>query len=54
MFNTKHILGAALTATLLSITPVQAEEVIKLATTTSTENSGLLKELLPTFEAQSG
>ncbi len=54
MFSTKHLLGAALAATLICITPVQAEEVIKLATTTSTENSGLLKELLPTFEAQSG
>lgn len=29
-------------------------KVIKLATTTSTENSGLLKALLPTFESESG
>ncbi|UCX06379.1 substrate-binding domain-containing protein [Shewanella glacialimarina] len=38
---------------------LQADEhdnhsVIKLATTTSTENSGLLSALLPTFEKQSG
>jgi len=31
-----------------------ANEVIKLATTTSTENSGLLGALLPKFEAESG
>lgn len=34
----------------LSITPVLAKDVIKLATTTSTDNSGLLKVLLPPFE----
>ncbi|AZG71345.1 substrate-binding domain-containing protein [Shewanella livingstonensis] len=33
---------------------VLANEVIKLATTTSTENSGLLGALLPKFEAESG
>lgn len=53
MFSSKHLLGATLAA-LISITPAHAEEVIKLATTTSTENSGLLKELLPAFESQSG
>ena len=31
---------------------VSAKERIKLATTTSTENSGLLYELLPPFEKQ--
>lgn len=31
-----------------------AERLLRLATTTSTENSGLLKVLLPPFEAQSG
>jgi len=32
----------------------QASKIIKLATTTSTENSGLLKALLPEFEKDSG
>jgi len=31
---------------------VQAQEVLKLSTTTSTENSGLLKAILPEFEAK--
>ncbi|MFZ6773673.1 substrate-binding domain-containing protein [Undibacterium sp. SXout7W] len=31
---------------------VQADDVLKLSTTTSTENSGLLKVLLPAFEAK--
>lgn len=31
-----------------------SREVIRLATTTSTENSGLLRHLLPAFEQQSG
>lgn len=34
----------------LLITPTLAENIIKLATTTSTDNSGLLKVLLPPFE----
>lgn len=40
----------------LTITPAIANDnkVIKLATTTSTENSGLLKYLLPEFEKDSG
>ncbi len=39
----------------LGITTVQADTpVLRLATTTSTENSGLLKVLLPQFEARSG
>ena len=29
-------------------------QIVRLATTTSTENSGLLEELLPRFEAASG
>ncbi len=33
--------------------PVFAQEIIRLSTTTSTENSGLLKFLLPAFEAES-
>ena len=34
--------------------PPSAGQVLRLSTTTSTENSGLLKFLLPEFEAQSG
>lgn len=34
----------------LAITHVQAEERLRMATTTSTDNSGLLKELHPPFE----
>jgi tungstate transport system substrate-binding protein len=40
-----------LTATLVHL-PASAQDVIRLSTTTSTENSGLLKFLLPEFEAQ--
>src|SRR5690242_1509608 len=32
----------------------QAQNVLRLSTTTSTENSGLLAYLLPAFEAKSG
>ncbi|MBU0501744.1 MAG: substrate-binding domain-containing protein [bacterium] len=34
----------------LLLSPALAKDIIKLATTTSTDNSGLLKELLPSFE----
>lgn len=34
--------------------PARAQEVLRLSTTTSTDNSGLLAHLLPVFEAQSG
>ncbi|CAA6821846.1 MAG: ABC-type tungstate transport system, periplasmic binding protein [uncultured Thiotrichaceae bacterium] len=42
---------------LLPLTPisvVHAEEILRLATTTSTDNSGLIKYLFPEFEKQSG
>ncbi len=32
--------------------PVSAEDIVRLSTTTSTDNSGLLKYLLPAFEAR--
>jgi tungstate transport system substrate-binding protein len=38
----------------LVITPVYAEEFLRLATTTSTENSGLLARLNPEFEKVTG
>ena len=34
--------------------PPSAPQILRMSTTTSTENSGLLKFLLPEFEAQSG
>jgi tungstate transport system substrate-binding protein len=37
-----------------TITHAQANKELRLATTTSTEASGLLKEILPRFEAKSG
>ncbi|HSD96364.1 MAG TPA: extracellular solute-binding protein [Sulfuricaulis sp.] len=44
-----------LAATFVLLSPAQAEQkVLRLATTTSTENSGLLKSLLPAFEKNSG
>jgi tungstate transport system substrate-binding protein len=42
------VISAALSTSLVS--PAFATEHLRLATTTSTENSGLLAELLPTFE----
>lgn len=54
MLNLKSIFSLALAATLVITMPAKAEDVIKLATTTSTENSGLLNNLLPQFEAETG
>jgi tungstate transport system substrate-binding protein len=45
-------LVAVLAGALLSALPAYAQQVIRLSTTTSTENSGLLKYLLPAFEAK--
>lgn len=47
-FMKQLVLAAAILIGLLS--PAGAEERLKLSTTTSTENSGLLKVLLPPFE----
>jgi tungstate transport system substrate-binding protein len=53
MTNLKKIIGAF--GLLLALTmPAFAQGVVKLSTTTSTENSGLLKYLLPTFEGKTG
>jgi tungstate transport system substrate-binding protein len=46
---TTLLLCAVLTAPL-----ARAQDVLRLSTTTSTENSGLLKVLLPAFEAKTG
>lgn len=50
----KSLLGLVVAASIFTVLPAHSTEVIKLATTTSTENSGLLKELLPKFESESG
>jgi tungstate transport system substrate-binding protein len=52
--NTQFIrrIGISLLVGALTISlPAVAQETIKMSTTTSTENSGLLKVLLPAFEA---
>lgn len=49
MRNLKHVLAGGLLALAASASAF-AEDVIKLSTTTSTENSGLLTYLLPIFE----
>jgi tungstate transport system substrate-binding protein len=46
------LMGAALLCTLAP--GARAQQVIRLSTTTSTENSGLLAHLLPAFEAKTG
>ena len=43
-------IGWTILAFVCAILPAQAQESIKMSTTTSTENSGLLKALLPAFE----
>jgi len=52
--RTVRVLFAALAACLLLTSVASAEERLKMSTTTSTENSGLLRVLLPPFEAQAG
>ncbi len=47
-----RILAAVLAITLAIGTVAAAEERLRMSTTTSTENSGLLKVLLPPFEQQ--
>jgi tungstate transport system substrate-binding protein len=57
MFKAVHSRVAATAlacAFALASLPALAQNVIKMSTTTSTENSGLLKQLLPAFEARSG
>lgn len=51
----KKWIAAALSTTVLaasSVTAIAEEQIIRLATTTSTYNSGLLDKLLPVFEKQ--
>ncbi|MEH6436519.1 extracellular solute-binding protein [Massilia sp. DD77] len=49
----RHLFAVLLSATLVSPF-ASGQETIRLSTTTSTENSGLLKQLLPAFEAKTG
>ena len=49
----RHLFAVLLSACLASPLAL-GQEVIRLSTTTSTENSGLLKVLLPVFEARTG
>ena len=50
-----RLAGIALAAAFIASAPAAAaSNVLRLATTTSTENSGLLREILPKFEAASG
>ena len=50
----RRALLAVLLVPVLVSTSALAQEVIRLSTTTSTENSGLLKALLPAFETRTG
>jgi len=47
-------LVAAFASLFLAVSASADDATLRLATTTSTENSGLLKEILPRFEASSG
>lgn len=48
---TRYLLLVVLSS--ISIFPATAQDILKMSTTTSTENSGLLKFILPAFEAES-
>lgn len=50
----KTLRGLLAVALLALAAPSPAAETLRLATTTSTENSGLLRAILPRFEAASG
>jgi tungstate transport system substrate-binding protein len=50
----RFILSAASTLALLVALPASAQEFITVASTTSTENSGLFGHILPIFQAETG
>ena len=50
----RFILSAASTLALLAALPAAAQEFITVASTTSTENSGLFGHILPIFQAETG
>lgn len=49
-----NVLAAALLALLLGTGAVQAQDLLKMSTTTSTDNSGLLKYLHEHYQAETG
>ena len=53
-FDMKRLMLHVILITLVAVFSVSAEGRLKLATTTSTDNSGLLKALLPPFEEMFG
>jgi len=50
----RFILSAASTLALLAALPASAQDFITVASTTSTENSGLFGHILPMFQAETG
>ena len=55
MIHTRRfILSAASTLTILTSLPANAQEFITVASTTSTENSGLFRHILPMFQEVTG
>lgn len=54
MREISRLLLAAFVSVTIMATAMAEPSVVRMATTTSTENSGLLAELLPPFEKQSG
>jgi tungstate transport system substrate-binding protein len=50
----RFILSAASTLALLAALPATAQDFITVASTTSTENSGLFGHILPIFQAETG
>jgi len=54
ILRTLLVLGGAAILNLANVSIATAAEVMRLSTTTSTENSGLLGKLLPAFEKETG
>src|SRR3977135_3883622 len=55
MESTRRIIGIVLSLLVLAVSPAaSAQRFITVASTTSTEQSGLFKYLLPIFEKKSG
>ncbi len=52
--KTFNVIAMALLALLLSFGSVQAQEILKMSTTTSTDNSGLLKYLHDYYQSETG
>jgi tungstate transport system substrate-binding protein len=52
--NRRFVLAAAAGLAILAAFPASAQEFITVASTTSTENSGLFGHILPMFEAETG